>query len=116
MPLVYIKVPILRGAEVATATLGTAITETAITGSPFRARVYRVPQTNVVRDEAAPGIATDDQMRRLSIMDQKAPVRKGDIALIPSDDNPAVTERATVLRIRRYGDRVQCDLETGVNG
>ncbi|BDI27991.1 hypothetical protein CCAX7_000420 [Capsulimonas corticalis] len=117
MPLDPIAVRILRASRSRTPTGGKTVNaEADIPGSPFSARVYRVAQVTVNRDEAEPGIATQDQMRRLSILDPAAGVRKNDIALIPSDDDPSVTERAKVLRVRRYSDRVQCDLETGVDG
>ena len=115
MSLKLISVHILRASKTRTATGGKlpgALTD--IAGSPFSARVYRASQTTVQRDEAAAGVATDDQMRRLSIMDPAAAVQIGDIAVVPADANPSTTEHARVLRVRRYGDRVQCDLETGV--
>jgi hypothetical protein len=115
MGLQTIKVPIVRTSETSTPTLGTATAEAAIAGSPFAARVYRVNQA-VTRDEAAPGVATVNQQRRLSIVNPSVGVRIGDVALIPSDDNPGTTERAKVLNVRRYDDRIQCDLETGVEG
>lgn len=96
-----------------TATLGIEIAEAAVVGSPFQGRIYRVQQTTSARDEAKPGAATIDEMRRISLTDPSADVRKGDIAILPGDDDPAATERALIQRVRRYGDRVQCDLETG---
>lgn len=113
MSLATVSILIMRPSRALTETLGVAITEAAVAGSPFAGRVYRVQQTTSTRDEAKPGAATIDAMRRISLLNPDADVRKGDIAYLASDDDPSATERALIVRVRRYADRVQCDVETG---
>lgn len=115
MPFKIVSIKIARPGGAMTETLGISRTEPEVAGSPFSGRVYRMPQTTIQRDEGKPGAATIDQMRRARF-DAGADVRKGDILFIPSDDDPSATERALVLRVRRYEHGVQCDLETGAEG
>lgn len=84
-----------------------------IAGSPFLARVYRVPQKEVREDDAAPGTTTVDRTQRLSIYNPAAPVAEDCIALLPRLDGSV--QRAKVVRPRYYDDRIQCDLETGAS-
>jgi hypothetical protein len=109
-----LKIKIVRSVRTRTATGGYTQVEAPIPGSPFPARVFRVSQTTISRDEAQPATATLDVMRRLSILNPSAAVQVNDIAYIPSDSAPGAMERAKIIRLRRYSDRVQCDLETGV--
>lgn len=114
MPLESVAVRVVRPVRTRTATAGKTTTEAEIDGSPFLARVYRVAETAVDRDEAAPATATLDRMQRLSVPDPACPIRVGDIALLPQPGGG--TRRAKVLRPRPYGGRVQYDLELGVEG
>lgn len=115
MPLNYALVHVARPVSTPSPTFGlTKPVLTEIAGSPFLARVYRVPQTTVQRDEAQPGTATVDQMQRLSVLDPLCGVQVGDIAFLPRADGSFA--RAKVIRIRFYSDRIQYDLETGAEG
>ena len=115
MPLDYVPVTVARPVSTVSATFGgSAPTLMQLAGSPFLARVYRVAQTTVGRDEAQPGTATLDEMQRLSVMDPACPIQVNDIAFLPQADGS--TRRAKVLRVRRYADRTQYDLETGAEG
>lgn len=115
MPLEYVPVHVIRLIGGVSPTFGkTKPVETEIAGSPFLARVYRVSQTTVQRDEAQPGTATVDQMQRLSVLDPACPIEVNDIAYLPEADGSYT--RAKVIRVRPYGDRCQYDLETGAEG
>lgn len=121
MSLEIVSIPILSAARTHLGGGDYAEAETQIAGSPFAGRVYRAAQNTVGRDEAAPGVATVDQMPRMSIYDPACPVKVGMIALLPDPQGttalvplPGTFTRAKVIRVRgRYGDRVQYDLETG---
>ena len=114
MPLAPVPVRVVRLVKTRTATAGYTTAEADLAGSPFTARVYRAPSATVNRDEAAPATATVDGLRRLSVLDPACPIRIGDVAYLPLPDGTA--ERAKVLLVRRYADRLQCDLETGAEG
>ena len=115
MPLEYVPVRVVRPGGTVSATFGkSAPFETEIAGSPFMARVYRVSQTTVERDEAQAGTATVDQMQRLSVLDPTCPIQVNDIALLPRADGSFT--RAKVIRPRPYSDRIQYDLEIGAEG
>ncbi len=114
MPLDYVPVRVVRLVRTRTAAAGKTTAEAELPGSPFLARVYRVSQSSVDRDEGQPAVATLDQMQRLSVLDPACEIRVGDIAFLPQPDG--TTQRAKVLRPRRYGIRTQYDLETGADG
>lgn len=84
-----------------------------IAGSPFQARVYRVPQKDTRQDDAAAGTTVVDRTQRLAIYNPAAPVAEGCIALLPLPGGSV--QRAKVVRPRFYDDRIQCDLETGAS-
>lgn len=112
MSLDFVRVKIVRLVFSVSATGGlSGPLESELAGSPFLARVYRAPQSSVLRDEAQAGTATLDEMRRISIFDPACPADIGNIAYLPRPGGPAT--RAKVMRPRRYSDRVQYDLETG---
>ena len=115
MPLEYVLARVVRLSSGVSATFGlTKPQEAYLAGSPFLARVYRVPQTTVGRDEAQPGTATLDEMQRMSILDPTCSIQVNDIAYLPLPNG--TTQRAKIIRCRRYADRVQYDLETGAEG
>jgi hypothetical protein len=111
MPRDIVQITIMRNAQARTATGGHVPTLVPIPGSPvggWNCRLYRRPEITVHRDEAAPGVATVDPVRILSIIDTTAPVLINDIAKLPEGID------AKIIRIRRYTRTLQCDLETGV--
>lgn len=114
MPLDPVPVVIVRAARTHIGGGDYAEVEKPLAGSPFLARVYRAAQSSALRDEAAPGTATLDEMQRLSIADPACPVQVGDIAYLPRL-NGSYT-RARIVRLRFYSDRMQYDLETGAEG
>lgn len=110
MPRDIVKVPIVRNAAARTATGGRTMTASPIPGSPvdgWDCRLFRKPEISVDRDEGAPGVATVDQVRVLSLLDTTAPVQVNDLAQLPEGIN------AKIIRVRRYTRTLQCDLETG---
>ncbi len=111
MPFVLVSVPIVRSKATTKTATGYSGAAAAVPGSPFQARVYRVAQVAVNRDEAAAGSTTVDATRRIAIYDPACPVKAGDIATLPEADG--TTTQAKVLRKRSYTKSVQYDLETG---
>lgn len=114
MPLDYVPVVVVRSQRVHLGGGDYDETEGQVPGSPFLARVYRAAQNQFDRDEAASGNASVDRMPRLSVRDPLCPIREGDVALLPQPGGG--TRRASVLLVRPYGDRIQCDLEMGAEG
>jgi hypothetical protein len=113
MPLNYVLVRVVRLVFAVSPTFGlSALIEEDVPGSPFSARVYRVAQTTVTRDDDQSGTATLDEMQRMSILDPACPIQVNDIAFLPRATGTFT--RAKVMRPRPYSDRTQYDLETGV--
>ena len=110
MPRDIVKVNIIRPTRSPTATGGKVVSTVPIPNSPadgWDCRLYRVPEITVHRDEGKTGIATIDNVRRISILDLTAPVQINDLVQMPDGTN------AKILRVRKYTRTLQCDLETG---
>ena len=114
MPLTPVKVAVVRKVRTHLGGGDYSEAEAQIAGSPFLATVYRTSQKTDTNDEAAPGTAPLDEMQRLSVRDPACPIQVNDVALLPLPGGSV--QRAKVVRPRRYGDRVQYDLETGAEG
>lgn len=114
MPLKPVTVAVVRAVKTHLGGGDYAEVECPLAGSPFTGRVYRTLQKTTTDDEAAPGIAPLDEMQRLSILDPACPVQVNDTCLLPLPSGSV--QRAKVVRVRRYGDRCQYDLETGAEG
>ncbi|MEO7718162.1 MAG: hypothetical protein ABIY70_18320 [Capsulimonas sp.] len=107
MPRDIIKVTVKRSQTTVTDTFGEENTETTVKGSPFACRLFRLPQVQIPREEAAPGVTLLDQVRVLSFLDPATAVAVNDIAILPGG------ARAKILRLRGNNRRLQADLETG---
>lgn len=114
MPLSFVRVIVVRSVKTHLGGGDYAEADCPLAGSPFTGRVYRTLQKTTTDDEAGPGIAPLDEMQRLSIMDPGCPIQVNDICLLPLPN--VSVQRAKVVRVRRYGDRTQFDLETGAEG
>lgn len=96
----------VRQRRTRTATAGYAVSEEAVSGSPFLGMLlYRT--TQVDRRETDPGVASLDRSAYLQISDANADIRVNDIALLHDGT------RAKVLRARIVEGKLQCDLELG---
>ncbi len=114
MPLKPVPVAALRTVKTHLGGGDYAEADFPLAGSPFTGRVYRTLQKTTTDNESGPGIAPLDEMQRLSIMDPACPIQVNDICLLPLPSG--AVQRAKAVRVRRYSDRCQYDLETGAEG
>ncbi len=109
MPREIVSLTVLRKTSTPDGTGGYSQIESAVTGSPFAARIYRRPIGNPDYVARQPGDSDADKSVVVSFMDPATPVQINDIVVLPDGT------RARILRVRVYTLMAQCDVEVGVD-
>jgi hypothetical protein len=113
MPEEFKQVQVMRTSQ--TQGVGLGFTNTDLLVGTFIARLYRQGngQKQSGLDQKEPGRAVINHGLVLSIQGGGGVVMEGDIALIPASVETHYPRRAKILRVRRYDQNVQCDIEIG---
>jgi hypothetical protein len=81
--------------------------ETALSGSPFPARIYRLRSSAYQFYQPPEGMTTIDRLRVVAFVLPAPSVEVGDVCTLPDGTV------GRILRLRGYADRVDADLEVG---
>jgi hypothetical protein len=113
MPREFIQVQIMRTRQ--TQNVGLGFTNTELLVGTFLCRLYRQGngQKQNALDQKEPGRSVINQGLVLAIKSGGGVVMEGDIVNIPETVETQYPRRAKILRVRRYDQNVQCDIEIG---